>query len=298
MDFFPNTSSAQKGHRNPSHLLLHTVTGGSCWPAEVLWAEPHEGPVPYLLLPHTLPPAPEEISAAQEFGQGQGTPAPRVCPTECSSSAGCSWRWLQTEQWLDTNPCAWFLLHLAIQSIAANPFSFCCSPPHFPLHLKDPEAISTSWPFRNAWILFLPEKDWISALPCPHSYIPHAISTRVTLWTNTPFNLWAQFKVLSISWLLSHDASTDCCFLIFTLLYRTRVFKALLTLTMWLQLLRKKHTSSHCPAVYKYLLNCKSAASLARQHYRSEFHRRHEAQWTWLLLPEHLCSSLSFTIMF
>lgn len=32
--------------------------------------------VPYLLLPHTLPPAPEEISAAQEFGQGQGTPAP------------------------------------------------------------------------------------------------------------------------------------------------------------------------------------------------------------------------------
>lgn len=61
---------------------------------------------------------------------------------------------------------------------------------------------------------------------------------------------------------------------------------------------KKKTTSSHCPAVYKYLLNCKSGASLARQHYRSEFHRRHEAQRTWLLLPEHLRSSLSFTIMF
>lgn len=87
---------------------------------------------------HTLLLAPEEILATQEPGQGQGTPAPRVCPTECSSSTGRSWWRLQTEQWLDTNPRTWFLLHLAIQSIVTNIFLFCWSSPPFLTPFKSP----------------------------------------------------------------------------------------------------------------------------------------------------------------
>lgn len=146
---------------------------------------------------------------------------------------------------------------------------------------------------RMHWIVFFTGEGWcIYSPPCPHSYIPHAISTRVTNTVDkcpiqslgsvqtfehflAPFSQSLQITTFSpIHW--AKIIVSFCC------TEPIRLFKVL-----WQEKLRKKSTSSWCSVVYKYLLKSKSAASLAREHCRTGFHRRNKAQWTQLLLLEY-----------
>lgn len=173
---------------------------------------------------------------------------------------------------------------------------------HFPCFLEKPLPHWQADHLRMHWIAFFTGEGWcIYSPPCPHSYIPHAISTRATNTVDKcPIQSLGSLQTFehflaSSSWSLqiTNFSPINWAKIIvsFCCTEPIRLFKAL-----WLQKLRKKSTSSRCSVVYKYLLKSKSAASLAREHCRTGFHRRNEAQWTQLLLLEYLWLSLSFII--
>lgn len=153
---------------------------------------------------------------------------------------------------------------------------------------------------RMQGIVFFTGEGWcMYSSPCPHSYIPHAISTRVTNTVHKcPIQSLGSVQTFE-HFLASFSPSLQIT--TFSPIYWAKIIVSFcctdpmrLLKALWLQKFRKKSTSSHCSVVYKYLLKSKSAASLAKEHCRTGFHRRNKAQWTpQLLLLEYLWLSVS-----
>lgn len=144
------------------------------------------------------------------------------------------------------------------------------------------------------WIVFFfTGEGWcMYSPPCPHSHIPHAISTRVTNTVDKrPIQSLGSVQTFE-RFLASFSQSLQIT--TFSPIYWAKIIVSFcctdpirLLKALWLQKFRKKSISSCCSVVYKYLLKSKSAASLAREHCRTGFHRRNKAQWTQLLLLEY-----------
>lgn len=87
-----------------------------------------------------------------------------------------------TTSWTGTNVC-WreHPCHYGIEASLPIALALRSEQMYSLLPWKAPDAFLTGWPVKNALNCFFTGEGWcIYSPPCPHSYIPHAISTRVT----------------------------------------------------------------------------------------------------------------------